>query len=89
MPRVHDDVVRRLAAACRTGEVIATEAVFDVDAVAVRDGGGVPAPIGPVRGAAEVARLLCALLPGIDLTIESVNGAPAWRSAGSAQPWQP
>ncbi|MEV0136875.1 hypothetical protein AB0H83_51705 [Dactylosporangium sp. NPDC050688] len=68
---------------------MAIEAVLDRDAVAVCDGGGVPAPIGPVRGAAEVAWLLCALLSGIDLTIESVNGAPAWRSAGSAQPWQP
>ncbi|MEV4511708.1 siderophore-interacting protein [Dactylosporangium sp. NPDC049525] len=75
MPRVHDEVVRRLAAACRTGEVIAIEAVLDPDAVAVCDSGGrVPAPIRPVQGAAKVARLLVALLPGADLTIESVNG---------------
>jgi RNA polymerase sigma-70 factor (ECF subfamily) len=75
MPRVHDDVVRRLAAARHTDNVIAIEAVLDPDAVAVCDSGGrVPAPIRPVHGAAEVAWLLHALLPGTDLTIESVNG---------------
>lgn len=75
MPRVHDDVVRRLAAACHTGDVVAIEAVLDPDAVAVCDSGGrVPAPIRPVHRAAEVARLLHAVLPGADLTVESVNG---------------
>ncbi|WP_327007967.1 hypothetical protein OHA72_12225 [Dactylosporangium sp. NBC_01737] len=77
----------RLAAACRTGEVIAIETVLDPDAAAVCDGGGrVPAPIGPVHGAAEVAPLLCALLPGTDLTIESINGRAglAIRRAGTA-----
>ena len=76
MPPAHDDVVRRLAAACHTGDVTAIEAVLDPDAVAVCDSGGrVPAPIRPVRGAAEVARLLgVLLLPGADLTVESVNG---------------
>lgn len=87
MPRVHDDVVRRLAAACHTGDVIAIEAVLDPDAVAVCDGGGrVPAPIGPVHGAAQVARLLHVLLPGTELTVESVNGRAALvgRRAGTA-----
>jgi hypothetical protein len=75
MPHVHDEVVRRLAAACRTGDVIAIEAVLEPGAVGVCDGGGrVPAPIRPVYGAAAVARLLRALLPGTDLTVESVNG---------------
>jgi len=87
MPRVPDDVVRRLAAACRTGDVIAVEAVLDPDAVAVCDGGGrVTAPVRPVNGAARVARLLCALLPGADLTVESANGRAALvaRRAGAA-----
>jgi RNA polymerase sigma-70 factor (ECF subfamily) len=87
MPRVHDDAVRRLAAACRTGDVIAIEAVLDPDTVAVCDSGGrVPAPIRPVHGAAQVALLLHALLPGTDLTIESVNGSAALvlRRAGTA-----
>lgn len=87
MPRVHDEVVHRLAAACRTGDVIAIGAALDPDAVAVCDSGGrVPAPIRPVHGAAEVARLLVALLPGTDLTIESVNGRAGLvtRRAGTA-----
>ena len=87
MPHVHDAVVRRLAAACRTGEVVAIGTVLDPDAVAVCDGGGcVPAPLRPVHGAAEVARLLHALLPGAELTIESVNGRAglAIRRAGTA-----
>jgi RNA polymerase sigma-70 factor (ECF subfamily) len=75
MPGAPDDVVRRLAAACRTGDVSAIEALLDPGAVAVCDSGGrVPAPIPPVHGAAEVAWLLRALLPGTDLTVASVNG---------------
>jgi hypothetical protein len=87
MPRAHDDVVRRLAAACHTGEVTAIEAVLDPEAVAVCDSGGrVPAPLRPVRRAAEIARLLHALLPGADLTAESVNGRAGLviRQAGRA-----
>ncbi|WP_426502552.1 siderophore-interacting protein [Dactylosporangium sp. McL0621] len=87
MPGVHDDVVRRLAAACHTGDVVQIEAVLDLDAVAVCDSGGrVPAPARLVHGAVEVARLLRALLPGTDLTIESVNGRAglAIRRAGTA-----
>ena len=34
MPRAHDDVVRRLAAACHAGDVSAIEAVLDPDAIA-------------------------------------------------------
>jgi len=87
MHRGHDDVVRRLAAACRTGGVTAIDAVLDPDAVAVCDGGGrVSAPTRPVHGAAQVARLLHALLPATELTVESVNGRAALvgRRAGAA-----
>jgi RNA polymerase sigma-70 factor (ECF subfamily) len=87
MPRVHDDAVDRLAAACRTGDVLAIEAALDPDAVAVCDSGGrVPAPLRPVQGAALVSRLLRALLPGTELTVERVNGSAALvlRQAGVA-----
>jgi len=87
MPCVHDDAVRRLAAACHTGDVVAIGAVLDPDAVAVCDGGGrVPAPIRPVHGAGQVALLLHALLPGSDLAVEGVNGRAALvlRRAGTA-----
>jgi len=87
MPRVHDDVVRRLAAACHTGDVDAIEAVLDPDAVALCDSGGrVPALLPPVHRAAEVSWLLGALLPGTDLTVESVNGGAGlvFRQAGRA-----
>ena len=82
-----DDVVGRLAAACHTGDVSAIEALLDPEAVAVCDGGGrVPAPIGPVRGADDVARLLHTLLAGRALTVASVNGSPGLviRQAGRA-----
>lgn len=75
MPGAFDDVVARLAAACRTVDVTAIEAALGPDAVAVCDSGGrVPAPVLPLHGAAEVAWLLHALLPGNDLTVEHVNG---------------
>jgi hypothetical protein len=83
----HDDVVRRLVVAFDARDRIAIEALLDPDAVAVCDSGGhVPAPTRPVHGAAEVTRLLQALLPGTDLTAENVNGRPglAARRAGTA-----
>jgi RNA polymerase sigma-70 factor (ECF subfamily) len=83
MPRVHEDVVRRLAEACLTGDVGAIEAALDPNVLAVCDGGGqVAAPIRPVHGAAQVARLLQilllrGLLPEAGLTVETVNGRAA------------
>jgi hypothetical protein len=72
---VPDDVVRRLAVACRTGDIEAIEAVLSPGAVAVCDSGGrVPAPVLPLRRAGEVAGLLQTLLPGTDLAVESING---------------
>jgi hypothetical protein len=84
MPDARDVVIRRLAVACRTGGVAA---LLTPDAFAVCDGGGhVAAPVLPLRGAVEVAWLLQALLPGNDLTVESVNGQPGLvlRRAGRA-----
>jgi hypothetical protein len=85
MPGAPDDVVRRLAAACHTGDVLGIEALLDPDAVAVCDSGGrVPAPIRPVHGAAEVAWLLRALLPGTNLPGTNLLGTdlPGFDLAG-------
>jgi RNA polymerase sigma-70 factor (ECF subfamily) len=90
MPDLHDDVVRRLVEACRRGDLDAFRAALAPDAVAVCDGGGVvPAALGPVRGADDVADLATALLcgqPGAELTVEAVNGRAglALRRAGQA-----
>jgi RNA polymerase sigma-70 factor (ECF subfamily) len=74
----HDQVVRRFAEACRRGDITALAAVLDVEASATCDGGGlVPGPNEPVRGAADVARLVMTSLcgqAGVELTVESVNG---------------
>lgn len=74
----HDEVVRRFAEACRSGDISALRAVLAADAVAVCDSGSlVPAATVPVRGAEEVAQLVVLLLcaqPDTELTIEAVNG---------------
>jgi ketosteroid isomerase-like protein len=86
----HEDVVRGFAEACRLGDVAALRAALAADAVAVCDGGGrVPAALGPVHGAGDVAQLVAVLLcgqPDADLAIEAVNGRAglALRRAGRA-----
>jgi hypothetical protein len=86
----HHDVVRRFAEACQLGDIAALRAVLDDDAIAVCDGGGlVPAPLGPICGGEQVARLVVDLLcgqPDTELTIEAVNGRAglALRRAGQA-----
>lgn len=86
----HDHVARRFAAACGAGDIAALTAVLATDAVVVCDGGGkVRAPVRPIRGAAEVARFVAALLSGRAgdvLTVEPVNGRAglALRRAGRA-----
>jgi RNA polymerase sigma-70 factor (ECF subfamily) len=86
----HDTVVRRFAEACRVGDIAALRDALDADATAVCDGGGVvPAALGPVHGAQDVARLAAVLLcgqPDAELTIETVNGRTglALRRAGRA-----
>jgi RNA polymerase sigma-70 factor (ECF subfamily) len=86
-----DDVVRRFAHACRTGDTAELRRALDPDAVAVHDGGGrVSAAVGPVYGADDVAELVAALLtttqPEAELTLEAVNGHAglALRQAGRA-----
>jgi hypothetical protein len=86
----HDGVVRRFAGACQRGDVAAIRVTLHADAIAVCDSGGlVPAPMGPTRGADDVARLAAVLLcgqPDTELTIEAVNGRAglALRRAGRA-----
>jgi RNA polymerase sigma-70 factor (ECF subfamily) len=86
----HDDAVRRFAQACRRGDTGELRGALDTDAVALCDGGGrVPAALGPVNGAHDVAELVAVLLvrqPGAELTIEAVNGRAglAVRRAGRA-----
>ena len=86
----HDDVVRRFAEACRVGDIAALRAALDADAIAVCDGGGlVPAALGPIHGAEDVAQLAAVLLgeqPDTELTIEAVNGSAglALRRCGQA-----
>ncbi|MEJ3749443.1 siderophore-interacting protein [Actinomycetes bacterium KLBMP 9797] len=74
----HDEIVRRFAEACQLGDITGLRAVLDPDAVAVCDGGGVvPAALGPIHGAEDVAELVAVLLcgqPDTELTIEAVNG---------------
>ncbi|MEU4422202.1 siderophore-interacting protein [Actinoplanes sp. NPDC024001] len=68
-----DDVVGRLADACRGRDIDGIRAVLNADAVAVCDGWT------PIFGAAHTARLISLLLGveiGTELTVESVNGAP-------------
>jgi RNA polymerase sigma-70 factor (ECF subfamily) len=86
----HDDVVRRFAEACQSGDIAALRDILDADATAVCDGGGlVPAPIGPIHGAEDVAQLGAVLLggqPDAEMTIEAVNGCTglALRRSGRA-----
>ena len=74
----HDNVIRRFAEACQLGDIAALRDALDADATAVFDGGGVvPAPLGPLHGAQDIATLVAVLLcghPGAELNIEAVNG---------------
>lgn len=68
-----DDVLRRFAQACRSGDTATIRGALAADAVAVCDG------IAVVHGAAGVARLTGLLFverPQVTLTHESVNGQP-------------
>jgi len=86
----HDDVVRNFAQACQAGDIGALRDTLDADATAVCDGGGlVPATIGPIHGAEDVARLVAVLLcgqPDAELTIEAVNGRTGLALRHAGQP---
>ena len=70
-------MIDHLVAALRSGQV---EPLLAPDAVLVSDGGGqVAAPLRPVRGVSEIARLVTVHCgqPSADLSVERVNGRPA------------
>lgn len=78
--RPDDATVAALRAAWAAGEADALVALLAPDVVAVADGGGVvSAPIDPVRGAPDVARLLLDVprrQPDLGVEPAVVNGAP-------------
>jgi hypothetical protein len=81
-PGRQNGVVRRLAEACRRGDMPVLRALLDADAVAVVDRAG---PARLLRSLDEIAALLCGR-PDTELTVEAVNGGPGlvFRRAGRA-----
>jgi RNA polymerase sigma-70 factor (TIGR02957 family) len=78
----HQEVVDRLLAAIRHGDLQGLLDVLAPDVVLVADGGGlVTAVRRPVVGAARVARFLVGAgrTPGIETTVVWLNGSPAAR----------
>lgn len=77
----HDDLVRRFATACETGDITTLRILLAADCELVADGGGkVRAPIHPVRGSGAAAGYLSTLLAGqsgIAIAVGSVNGHAA------------
>lgn len=72
-----ESVVRRFAAACAAEDQVAVREVLAVDVVLVSDGGGrVLAPLRPIRGAIETARIVVTLMSAAVLSIEEINGRP-------------
>ncbi|MGY2062827.1 sigma factor-like helix-turn-helix DNA-binding protein, partial [Nocardia gipuzkoensis] len=76
------ELFERFLAAARTGDVAALERLFADDIVATADGGGkVNAARRPVVGAHRVAIYVAWLfghdVPGLEVAVEEVNGAPA------------
>ncbi|MFB8009063.1 RNA polymerase sigma-70 factor [Nocardia sp. NPDC056000] len=75
-------LIEKFLTAAQSGDVGALEAMFTADIVSVADGGDkINAARRAVVGASRVARYLVGLLsrdfPGLSLTAEDVNGAPA------------
>ncbi|WP_028479394.1 RNA polymerase sigma-70 factor [Nocardia sp. CNY236] len=76
------ELIERFLAAAREGDVESLERMLAADVTATADGGGlVSAARRPVLGPHNVARYLTGLLrrqiPGLGLTVEEVNAAPA------------
>ncbi len=76
------ELFERFLIAARTGDVAALERMFTADIVATADGGGkLNAARRPIRGAQRVATYVAWLfdrdVPGIELAVEEINGAPA------------
>jgi RNA polymerase sigma-70 factor (ECF subfamily) len=82
--RTAREVTDRFLAACTGGDVDELMAVLAPGVVLVSDGGGrTRAALRPLEGADKVARWLTAVsaqggsVPGLELTVADVNGAPA------------
>lgn len=76
------ELLDRFLAAASSGDLQALERLFAADIVSVADGGGkVTAARRPIEGASRVARYLVGLLsreiPGLEISVEEINGAPA------------
>lgn len=74
----HDVLVRCFAEACRSRDLVALRDVLDADVIAVSDSGGrLPAALGSIQGAQDVARFAAVLLCAsgdAELSVEAVNG---------------
>ncbi|MEU7630464.1 RNA polymerase sigma-70 factor [Nocardia sp. NPDC049220] len=83
IPAEHaSELVERFLRAARDGDIESLEQLLAADVSATADGGGLAnAARRPVRGARQVARYLAGLsrwaVPGQELLVEEVNGAPA------------
>ena len=74
----HDDLVQGFAEACRSRDIVSLYDILDADVVARTDSGGrLPAALGFIQGAEDVARFAAVLLcesDGAELSVEAVNG---------------
>ncbi|WP_084654208.1 RNA polymerase sigma-70 factor [Nocardia altamirensis] len=81
-PEHAGELIQRFLKAARNGDLEALEEMLTADVVSTADGGGqVNAARRPVVGAKQVARYLAGLfrweVPGWEIRVEEVNGAPA------------
>ncbi|WP_327110573.1 RNA polymerase sigma-70 factor [Nocardia sp. NBC_01730] len=85
------ELIERFLKAARNGDIESLEQLLAADVSATADGGGVVrAARRQVHGAKHVARYLAGLLrlevPGLELLLEEVNGAPAVVARGNGAP---
>lgn len=76
------ELIERFLKAARTGDIESLERMLAADATAAADGGGlVDAARRPILGANNVARYLAGLfhweVPGMEVVVREINGAPA------------
>ncbi|QIS06577.1 RNA polymerase sigma-70 factor [Nocardia brasiliensis] len=83
VPPAHaGELISRFVQAARNGDMAALQQLLAADVTATADGGGeVTAARRQIVGSSNVARYLCGLLrwavPGMQIHIEEINGAPA------------
>lgn len=76
------ELIKRFLKAARNGDIESLEQMLTADVTSIADGGGqINAARRPVVGAKKVARYLAGLfrweVPGMEVRIEEINGAPA------------